>query len=129
MICVDSDCIIDFLRGKKEAVEIIKKYKDELAATEINMFEIFTGIYAKREFSEKEENEAKQFFDSLNIFYIDGWGIKAAKIFSDLLKIGKMMDQNDCFISAIMLVNGCNKIITGNVKHFSRIKGIEVISY
>ncbi|MBI2672539.1 type II toxin-antitoxin system VapC family toxin [Candidatus Woesearchaeota archaeon] len=129
MICIDSDCIIDFLRGNKEAIEVIKKYKDEIATTEVNIFEIFSGIYLRDNISEREEEITKQFFTSLNILYIDGWGIKAAKIFSSLVKEGKMIDQNDCFISAIMLVNGCNRIITRNIKHFSRIKGIDVISY
>jgi|SRR3989344_1193961 len=129
MICIDSDCIIDFLKGKKEAIEVIKKYMDEIVTTEINVFEIFLGIYIKNNISEKEEETTKQFFNSLNILNIDGWGVKAARIFCSLLKEGKMIEQNDCFISAIMIVNGCNKIITRNINHFSRIKGIDIIPY
>ena len=39
MICLDSDCIIDFLKGKKEAVDLVRKYKEEVITTEINRFE------------------------------------------------------------------------------------------
>ena len=44
MICVDTSCIIDFLKNEKEAVNIIDKHKDELVTTDINVFEVFMGI-------------------------------------------------------------------------------------
>ena len=40
MICLDSDCIIDFLRGKEEAIRIVERHKEELVSTEINIFEV-----------------------------------------------------------------------------------------
>ncbi len=30
MICLDSDCIIDFLKGKKEIIELVEKYRKRL---------------------------------------------------------------------------------------------------
>jgi len=124
MICIDSDCIIDFLKGKKEAIEVIEKNKEELVTTEINVFEIFVGSC-----SIADEEKAVDFFNSLEILNTDGWGYRAAKIFCNLLKKGEALDQNDCLIASIMLTNNCNKIITNNKKHFSRIKEIEIISY
>lgn len=129
MICIDSDCIIDFLKGEKKAVDIIKQYKEEIATTEINIFEVILGIYINKKENTKEEESAKSFFDSVYIMNIDGWGTKAAKIFADLATKGKVIEQNDCLIASIMILNSCSKIITNNIKHFSRIKGIEVISY
>lgn len=129
MICIDSDCIIDFLKDKEEAVGVIAKYKGEIVTTEINIFEVFLGIYSLKREHEKEEELAESFFDSLEILGMDGWGRKSAKIFANLIKQGKVIELNDCFIAATMIVSGCNKIITKNVKHFSRIEGIEVIPY
>ena len=128
-MCIDSDCIIDFLKGKREAIEIVDKHKEELVTTEINIFEILFGIYKNKVINKTEEETAKSFFDSIDILSKNGWGIKAAEIFSDMMKQGNVIEQNDCLIASIMLVNGCNKIITQNTKHFSKIKEIDVTSY
>ena len=129
MICIDSDCIIDFTRGKREAENIIGKYKNESVTTEINVFEVFLGLYNKKILNQEEENGIKMFFNSIEIIDRNGWGIKASDIFLNLMRNGKIIDQNDCLIAGIMLANGCNKIITRNADHFSRIKDIEVIPY
>ncbi len=128
MICIDSDCIIDFLNGNKEAKNVIERYKEDIATTEINVFEVFFGIYNKK-FNKNEEEIALSFFETIKILCNNNWGRNAAKILSDLAKKGKMIGQNDCLISAIMLKNNCNIIITNNKQHFSRIDDVKVISY
>ena len=59
MICLDSDFIIDYLRGKKEAVDIIEKFGEEAVTTEINIFEVFYGIYLRKDFKEEENLSAR----------------------------------------------------------------------
>ncbi len=130
MIFIDSDCIIDFLKGKENAKKIIKDYEDEIATSQINIFEIFHGIFRQKNVSESEANSADHFFNSINVFPFDQkCGRISAKIFCTLMKEGKLIEQNDCFIAAIMMKNGINSIISNNKKHFSRIKGIKVIGY
>ena len=129
MIGIDSDCIIDFLNGDPKAVEAVRKYKEEIVTTEINIFEVFFGIYTNKNISKNHEEDTQLFFDSIKILNIDGWGIKAAKLLTNLIKKGKIVEQNDCLIASIMLAKGCNKIITRNIKHFSRISDIEAIPY
>lgn len=130
MICIDSDCIIDFLKGEEKAIKILKEHRGELLTTEINAFEILFGIYNKKEVDEIEENIALNFLDSVITLPFDlSCGQISAKILASLIKQGKIIDQNDCFIASIMIKNGCNEIITRNEKHFSRIKNLQVISY
>jgi len=130
MICLDSDFLIDFLNDKKEAVELLERHHDEIITTEINLFEVFDGIYLQKQVNKKEEEFAKSFFKTLPVFSSQsGWGKTAAYLLSYLRKQGKEIEPTDCFIAAIMLVHGCNKIITGNVKHYSAVPGIQVISY
>lgn len=130
MICLDSDCIIDFLKGKKEAVDLVRKYKEEIITTEINRFEVLFGIYLKKKIEGGENNSAKLFFDSLDVLpFNENCGEEAARILFSLAKEGNVINQNDCLISAIMIKNGCRSILTGNKKHFERIKGISVKSY
>lgn len=130
MICIDSDCIIDFLKGKEQAVKIIRKYQEEAVSTEISVFEIFFGVYSKKNISENEELAAKNFFNSMEVLpFNQQCGEISSKILTSLIKGGNIIDQNDCFIASIMIKNGCDKIITKNEKHFSKIKGIKIIYY
>ncbi len=129
MICLDSTCIIDYFKGRKEAVGIVEKYEDEIVTTQVNLFEIFYGIYSRDNF-EKEEKDAEEFFSSIEILPLDeGCGKSAAKILAGLDKKGQKIEVNDCLIAGIILKNGLNKIITRNKNHFGRIEGLEVIDY
>ena len=130
MIFIDSDFIIDFLKGKENTKEFIENYNGQVCTSQINVFEIFFGIFQKSKTDEKEINFAEDFFDSITVFPFDEkCGRISAKIFSSLIKEGKTIDQNDCFIGAIMLKNRIDNIVTGNTKHFSRIKGIKAVAY
>ena len=131
MIILDSDFIIDFLRGKQNAVKFIEKNKISLATTEINIFEVSFGIYMKKNVSEKEIRIAHDFFASLdNVFPFDEkCGHISAKILTSLIKKGEEIEQNDCFIASIIIKNKCEGILTGNKKHFSKIKDVKVLSY
>ena len=130
MICLDSDCIIDFLRNKEEAVGVIQAYHEQLVTTEINVFEVFLGIYLKQHKKENEEEIAENFFSNFDIVaFREGCGKASALILTGLAKTGKTIEQNDAYVASIMASCGCRKIITRNRKHFSAIKGVEVISY
>ena len=130
MICLDSDCIIDFLRNKKEAIDVVEKYRGQIFTTEINVFEVFSGIYIKQERRKNEEEIAERFFQNLEVLSFKiGCGRLSALILVSLINAGKTIEQNDAYIASIMTGCGCNKIITRNRKHFSAIKGVEVISY
>ncbi len=129
MICIDTDFVIDFLKGNQSAVNAAKKYRNDLASTEINRFEVMFGIYMKA-LSEKHERAADSFFSSIEIMPFDvSCGVLAARLLSDLAKAGKMINQNDGFIAAISLCNGCNKVLTNNTKDFSKVPGLTVINY
>lgn len=131
-ICLDSDFIIDLLKGKSIAIDFFNKHREseELFTTEVSKFEIFSGIYLKKVINEQEKLVASGFFDSLSVLpFGDGCGEIASHIFASLVKSGEVIGQADIFISAIMKKNGCSHIITRNKDHYSRIDGIKVINY
>ena len=45
MIGLDSTFIIDFLRGDKNAVELVSKHNDQYAITPINIYEVYLGFF------------------------------------------------------------------------------------
>jgi len=129
MICLDSSFIIDFIRNDENAILKLDSLKHEvLVTTGINVFEVFFGLYAKGR--HKDIDHIKEFFDNLNIIGLNrDSAMVASKIGADLVKTGKFIELNDILISGIIIANGCNKILTKNKEHFSRINGLNVISY
>ncbi len=128
MIGIDSDCIIDFLRGSGAAINVVDKFRGELATTEINRFEVFFGISLQKTFPQAEANAAHALFKAIPVFPF-GQGERAAAILAALMKDGSAINQNDTLIAAALLANGCSGIITKNRKDFAKIKGLEIISY
>lgn len=128
---LDTTLLIDFLRGKKEAVEILaRSERQQFYTTEINIFEIVFGIYAKRQNPEKDIEKAFALFSKLIILALERRGtIKAGEIGGMLMKRGLQIEQTDCLIAGIALSNGIPEIITANKTHFERIPEIKVVSY
>lgn len=132
MICLDTTFIIDFLKGRKQAIDAFEKYKEshEFVSTEINVFEVFEGVFLKQEISLKERLKVSEFFNTMKILSFGmGCGERGAMTSALLEKTGFTIGDNDIFIASIMLEHGCTKILTKNKRHFSQIKGIEVIEY
>ncbi|MBI5065885.1 type II toxin-antitoxin system VapC family toxin [Candidatus Woesearchaeota archaeon] len=128
MELLDTTFLIDVLKGKKETVALLKSGKP-LITTQICMYEVIRGMLLRGESPDKILNARDLIGDFRVISLADNSIIKAAEISSDLTKKGKMISDCDCLIAGMALANGINKIVTRNVEHFNRIKGIEVETY
>ena len=134
MICLDSSFVIDFLNEDQNALTIYDKYsKEKMFIAEITIFEVSKGLLysmQKRKSAEKQFDKFFEFTTTVEILpLMNLFAMEAAKISASLLLKGKQIDDNDVLISGMMVANGVTKIITKNVKHFSMINGLEVISY
>lgn len=130
MIGLDSTAIIDLFRGDKFISNLVGSLDEEVAVTQINYLEVMFGIDFDNTKHKTEEQYYDKLFNNFINFDLDALSSKkAAEIFNELKKKGEIIEPFDCAIAGILLQNGVRKIITRNVKHFSRIKGIEVISY
>jgi len=130
MICIDSDCIIDFLKNRANAVGAVQKWKHEMVTTEISRFQVLFGIFNKPVVSERELNAAREFFSRLDVLpFNDNCGESAAELLAALRRRGEVIDEADCLIAASMKVHGCLRILSGNAKHFGRIPELSVVSY
>ena len=114
-ICLDSDILIDILRGKEEAIQKIKSIEAELCTTSPSIFEIW---YGKRT-GEEIVNRA---IDIIETFPLDKNSAKlAAEILLKLEKSGAPIEFKDIFIGAICITNDL-PLITNNKKHFERLR-------
>ncbi|MBI3260589.1 MAG: type II toxin-antitoxin system VapC family toxin [Ignavibacteriae bacterium] len=126
MDCVDSDAIIGILRNVPGASELSQNLDriGNVATTSINAYEVLFG--AKKSIDENKISEVRNILAKFEILQFDEKvAEEASRIHNELEKRGEQLDMRDMFIGSIALANGCT-IITRNVKHFSKIKGLKV---
>jgi predicted nucleic acid-binding protein len=125
-ILIDTDILIDFLRGDKNTIELIKGISTQrLITTDINAFELYHGAYKSKN---KRANlaEVENLLDSLELVSTDRESMrKAAELRSDLDRKGGAVDMADLFIASLCIVNS-SVLLTRNKKHFERM-GIKLI--
>ncbi|MGQ9720958.1 MAG: type II toxin-antitoxin system VapC family toxin [Candidatus Jordarchaeum sp.] len=123
-LCLDTDILIDFLRGKIR--DRIKQLEEEfqLTTTTINLFELYYGAYkTKKERNVKSVDELAIRLEALG--FTDESAKLLGGIMTELEKTGQVVDFRDVMIAGIVLENDV-KLYTKNVKHFERIKGIKL---
>jgi predicted nucleic acid-binding protein len=126
-VCLDTDILIDHLRGKTETVEKIKELegKYRFSTTVINSFELYYGAYKtrKRKFNVLSVDKI---LGRLSILQMDKDTSKfAGKILADLEGKGEIIDFRDALIASIVITRDII-LFTRNIKHFSKIKGIKL---
>lgn len=125
---LDTSIIISYLQGKDDTVKLLNETDGELTSSYLCLAELYEGINRVRNKLELEKN-ITDFFKSLSEMYtVDE---KVAKQFGEIrakLKAGgQVIEGIDIFIAAICLVYDLT-LITHNVKHFSRIENLKILS-
>jgi predicted nucleic acid-binding protein len=125
---VDTDWIINFLRGHQQTVDLLSHLYDEGVAISIISFsEVYEGIYCfengKRD--ELEEN-FKNFLSGVKILNINE---NIARIFAEqrskLRKENRLIDNFDLLIGSTALYYNL-ELLTNNIKHFERIDNLKL---
>ena len=127
MIVLDTDILIDFLKGRELAVDIIRGFLESrvrLATTVINIFELSWEAYRVGRLSDAEE--LCDILEILNLTLREA--LKAGEEIAYLYSIGQPIDIRDLLIGVIARENGYS-ILTGNTKHLNKIRGLKVIPY
>ncbi len=119
-ILIDTDILIDFLRGDKNTTEMIKRISTErLITTDINAFELYHGAYKSKN-KQINVTNIEDLLNSLELLSTNRESMrKAAELIADLDKKGASIDIADLFIASICLINSAS-LLTRNKKHFER---------
>lgn len=125
MYCVDTDIIIEYLRGNKKIIDKIENVGDKITLSSITMLELHFGACI----SDRKEERLKQIKELMEQFKILDFNADAFVNFglikSNLVKKGISLDNFDLCIASLALSH--NKIlITNNIKHFKRIEGLKI---
>lgn len=131
MVCFDTTFLIDLLRGKNGLDLLSRKFdygSETISIASPSIIEIVRGL----KFGNVNENESEKvnkLISSMNVLNLDkDSAILAGKIEANLIKKGEIIDLEDIMIGAIAIMNN-ETLITRNVKHFSKIKDLNIQSY
>jgi tRNA(fMet)-specific endonuclease VapC len=131
MVCLDTSFIVDVLRGEQSVDSLLEKYdesEEDIFVASPSIMEIVKGAYLKLE-SYEEVGKIREFLTSVIVLDFDKeCAFKAGEIEARLRKEGNIIEIEDIMIGAVAQHNG-ESLVTRNVKHFSRIEGLEVEGY
>lgn len=128
---VDSTFLIDLLHEDQGAVSFVVAHQDvPFFTTEINVFELVSGVYATKTNIQKHLEQALALLSRIIILPLDRKAtLQAGKIAGELIRQGQRIEDADCLIAGISLSNGLREIVTRNKDHFERIKEVNVVVY
>ena len=111
-IVVDTDILIDFLRGREAARDFLSSLVNEatLYCSVITVAEIFAGM------REHERTKTKELLDSFNLIEITKEIAEKAGDYKNRIK-RQILELDDCLIAASALSIGAI-LATGNIKHY-----------
>lgn len=124
---LDTNIISYLLKGDQDLFLKINKEitgENEIFINAVTYYEIYRGLLFV-----DNHSKLKIFKEMCNIFGILELNKdileKAAKIYADLRKKGKLIEDADIFIGAISIWYN-SILITNNEKHFKRIEGLKI---
>ncbi len=124
---VETSVIVDYLRGKQEAVDLIDELEGHLASSFVCLAELYEGVYRVKNKTHVEK-AVRQFFASMETVF--GLDIRIAKDFgrlrAKLKSSGKLIEDMDLVIAATCLSYNAT-LITFNKKHFERVPGLKLL--
>ncbi len=130
MVCIDTDIIIDYLKNERSVFDKVIALKDKeipIFTTTVNSFELYRGNL--RLSKKSQEDAVELFLNNIRIFdFTLDASKKAADIFEQLQSQGEMIELTDIMIAAICILRN-EKLLTRNVKHFSRIPELKLESF
>ena len=127
---LDTTFLLDLLAADPGAVkksQELDKQNEALFTTAISVFELWQGISDIKD--KKKLEKIDILLDNLGLFPLDKESAKlGGKIHSELYSQGLPIQPEDSMIAGICLKHG-KKVLTRNVKHFSRIVTLEIETY
>ena len=121
---LDTNIISYYLKGFDSLKKKLSENVDLLAISIISYYEIVSGLQSIN--ANKRITEFENFCELIDIINLDKASISAScKIYADLKKTGRLIDDIDILIAGIALSNNL-VMVTDNTEHFKRIGGLKV---
>ena len=139
VLFVDTDVLIGILHESIDSVDLASIFSqyEQIATTSANIYELYFGYYqleySKQKVSKKKLEHERQALNNLVqdlIVYnmTSQTAIKSAEIYHQLVSQGKQIENFDCIIASIIIKSSHSDLLTGNINHFKRIKGLNLLT-
>ncbi len=130
MIVLDTSFIVDILRGRERALEMLSRLEESgelVCTTSINVLELYRGVFLSKRV-EENSRALIALIDNLLVLDLneDVYEIFGA-ISSPLRTAGGPVGDLDEAIAAIALAYGAS--IVSRDLHFQRIPGLKIVEY
>jgi len=130
-VCLDTDVLIDYLRKPspetKRIMEYVLEKKLNACITSINAFEIWFGAFLAPE-KAKLAQCTEEFLGQMEVVDFDyESAVEAGRVLADLRKRGEPIEIRDLFVACVCKVKKM-PLVTRNVKHYRRIRGLKVLT-
>ena len=126
--CLDSNVIIDYLRGNENIIRHMdeaRKASNLLSICPIVYYEIVRGFKIAN--ASKQLEKFMGLYQTLSNLPFDmKVAEKAVEIYAQTHK--QVIEDNDIYIAAISMLNNCT-LVTSNVRHFSRVEGLNFVNW
>lgn len=128
MVVLDTDFIVAVLRNDPAARKKLEQYEEgnqPLCITSITVFELLRGVYRgdKQDIRRAELVAVIRSVFVIELSYLDADA--AAQFDADLAKRGTPIGELDLLIAGICMMTK-KTLITRNIKHFAKVKGLRV---
>jgi tRNA(fMet)-specific endonuclease VapC len=123
---IDSDVVVDWLRGKASAVTLLSDLEpDGIAISLVTYGEIYEGIYFGQN-PRRTSQGFQQFLGSVDVLPLNRLIMRRyALLRGTLRQQGMVLNDPDLLIAATAIFH--NRIlVTGNVRHFQRIPDLKL---
>lgn len=110
MTIFDTNVVIDYLRGKETASEIMTDGHSEIAITVITGYELLKGYRTR-----KEESTVNELLNRVRIYHFDSRSmIVSGSLYRELKSSGRLKNEADILIAGIVLANNETLITADN---------------
>lgn len=139
-ILIDSNVIIDFLKGKDEVVNQFNQFiskKIPIFISTISIYEVYMGIIANLYLKAGRPSKVPELLKSYEQFLLKcnilnftrESAEKAADIYAQAQGKGITIKEKDCQIAGIALTQGISTVYTHDAYDFSKIYDISGLKY
>ena len=129
-LCIDTDVLIDYLRGPSAVTKLLmKKIHEEriqVCTTAVNSFEIWLGVSMASN-PEALTITTERFMSQLEIIGLNyETSVEAGRILANLRKEGQTLEIRVVFVGSIAKLNDIS-LVTRNTRHYQRIHELSIM--
>jgi len=119
-LLLDTDVLIEYLRGREEAIEYLEELTSDLYLSVISVAELFAGVK-----SDEEERSLQQFFLAFVVLPVTERVARRGGLYRRDFRPSHGSGLADALIAATADENGAS-LVTFNRRHFPMISSVTV---